>query len=558
MKRSTAAALFAIFLLAVVLRLLPLLHHLHWGSDFGEYYALTRALVAEGTLPSRYDGWGTTYPQFPGLFVVNGAFVFAGASPDLAANLLVPLLSAFAVVPLFLIAARVTRDDLAALVASAFLAVVMFHVYPTSHAIPASLGGVLLLGALLLFLALPRDPRMFAPLVLAGLAVVVTHHLATYVLVLAAVSALLLRAILDSMITIRAVRLELAFLAILLTAALAFWGLYARSFWTLIAENSPFPPIALVGGAAILVVLVPAAIAVRRRLSWRYRPRTRPVRAAAVAFGLAVASSFAIVGVAATGSVPGTTIRLDWRSLLPFVPTFLFLSLAAAGRRVLDLSREGVAVSAWFVGLVLSVAFGALAAPEILIPYRHLEYLAIPVAVMVGAGARWLTLGSGTRAQVGAAVAVGLLVSATAAAAYPPSVALAGFQEGVSPRAVEVALWVRHHADGLVAGDHRLSAVLFGFGGVNATWNRELRFWHTEDVSEALAAMADVRLPYGSARVDWVAIDADLRAGLQESPFAPALPLEPAEEAKFREPPFQKVFDSGYAQVYFVNWGLVP
>lgn len=185
MKRSTAAALFAILLLAMLMRLLPLLRHLHWGSDFGEYYALTRAIVDDAVLPASYGGWGITYPQFPGLYVVNGAFVFAGASPDFAATVLVPALSALAVLPVFLIAVRVTRDDLAALVASAFLAVVMLHVYPTSHAIPASLGEVLLVGAVLMFLGLRRSPRLFVPALLAAFSVVVTHHLATYVLILA-------------------------------------------------------------------------------------------------------------------------------------------------------------------------------------------------------------------------------------------------------------------------------------------------------------------------------------------------------------------------------------
>jgi hypothetical protein len=557
-KRSTASALFAILLLAITMRLLPLLQHLHWGSDFGEYYALTRAIVTDGVLPSQYGGWGVTYPQFPGLYVVNGAFVFAGASPDLAATILVPILSAFAVLPVFLIAARVTGDDLAALLGAAFVSVIMFHAYTTSHAIPASLGELLLLGAFVMFLGLPRNPRLFAPLVLTGLAVVVTHHLATYVLVLAVVSALVLRAILDPRLTTRSIRRELAFLAVLLAAAVAFWALYARSFWSLIVENSPFPAIALVLVPVLLLALAPATILIRRRLTWRYRPRARSARSAALVFGLAVATCFVTVGNAAAGSVWGTTIRLEWGYLLPFIPTFLFLSLAAAGRRVLDFSREGIAVSACCVGLVLSVGFGALVAPEVIIPYRHLEYLAIPVAVMVGAGARWLALGVGRRAQLGAVAAVGLLVAGSALAAYPPPAAMGGFQEGISSRSVEAALWVRTHATGLVAGDHRLSSVLFGFGGVDGTWNREVGFWHTTDAATAMAAMQQVRLSNRTARVDWVAIDADLRAGLQTSPFAPALPLAPAEEAKFFAPPFQKVFDSGYAQVYFVNWGLAP
>jgi hypothetical protein len=557
-KRSTAAALFAILLLAVLMRLLPLLRSLYWGSDFGEYYALTQSLAESGTLPTDYRGWGVTYPDFPGLYAVNAAFVVSGMPADAAVSLVVPLVAGFAVLPLFLLAARVARDDLAGLVAAAFLAVAMPHVYATSHVTPASLGDFLLVGALLMFVGLRRSPKLFAPLLLAGLAIVVTHHLAAYVLVLAAASALLLRAVLDAKLTVRAVRLELAFLALLLAATLAFWTTYASSLWSIIAREASVPAYALAVGAAALVLLVPLVIVLRRRTAWRFRPRARSARGAGFAAGLAATTAFAIVGVATIVPVAGTTIRLSLVTPLLFAPFFAFLGFAAAGRKTMDFSREGTDVTAWFLALVLSIVFGALAAPEVLIPYRHIEYVVIPLAVMVGAGWRWLTMSEGARGQIAAGGVALLLVAGTAASALPTRDAIVGFQEGISPRTVEAALWVREHGYGLVAGDHRLSTVLFGVGGVDATWDRAGDLWHTEEVNATLAAMASVPVVDGVTRVSWVVIDVDLRAGVQTSPFAPASPLLPAEAAKFATTPFQKAFDSGFAQVYLVNWGLAP
>lgn len=558
MKRSTAAALLAIALLAVLMRLLPLLRSLYWGSDFGEYYLLTRALASDGVVPAAYAGWGVTYPWFPGMLVVNGAFVHFGVSPDLAATVVVPLLSGLAVLPMFLLAARVTRDDLAALVAAAFLAVVMFHVYPTSHAVPAALGDLLLLGGLLAFLTVRRNPRAFVPLVLIGLALVVTHHLGTYVLLLACGGALLLRAVLDRKLTLRAIRYEFAFVVLLAVVTIAYWVAYARPFWSLVEGHAPVPATALVLAALLALALVPTVVGLRRRASWRFRPRARSVRTAAGATGLAVATSFAIAGIAIAFPVPGTSIRLEPVHLVLFAPTFLFLSLAAGGRRLMDFSREGTDATAWFLALLASTAFGALAVPEVLIPYRHLEYLAIPVAIFIGAGVRWLSLAGGVRGRTLAVGAVALLVSGTAATAYPGPTVLAGFDEGIRSRTVEAALWVGHHGDGLVAGDHRQSTVLFGVGGLDATWDRETDFWHTTSASDALAAMSAVPLDGTTARVDWILLDEDLLTGVQLSPFAPALPLRPVEEAKFAAAPFQKLFDSGAAQVCFVNWGLAP
>lgn len=560
MKRWTAAALFSVFLLAVVMRLLPLLRSLHWGSDFGEYYSLSRALAEQGTLPGAYRGWGVTYPSFPGLFAVNAAFASFGIPVDFTATVLTPVLAGFGVVPLFLLAVRVTGDDAAALVASAFLAVVMVHVYPTSHAIPASLGDVLLLGALLSFVGIRQSPKFVVPLLLAGSAIVMTHHLAAYVLLLAAIASLVLRAILDRTLTIRRIRFELAALVALLAATLAYWALYARPFWSLIESKSPIPPIGLVGAAVFAVSLVPLIIRARRRTPWRFRPRVRSARAATLAAGIAFATVVGIGVAFAVGPVPGTSLRIEAPHLVLFVPMFAFFALSASGRKILDFSREGPDLTAWFLALVLSIVAGALALPDVLIPYRHIEYLAIPLGVMVGAGLRWLSLGADTRRRRAAVVCTAfVLVAGSALSAYPPRAALAGFEEGISPRSVEAALWVRDHSGGLVAGDHRLSTVLFGFGGVDATWDRELRFWHTANLEETLAAMKAVQISGAAqADVEWLAIDADLRQGLQTSPFAPATPLTPSEAAKFACAPFQKTFDSGYAQLYWVNWALKP
>jgi len=557
-KRSTALALFAIFLLAVFLRVLPLLRHLYWGSDFGEYFRLTRGLVEQGVVPTTYDGWGITYPYFPGFFAFNGAFVLAGIPVDAALVFLAPAVGALAVLPLFLVAARATGDDLAGLTASAFVAVVMAHVYATSHAQPATLGDFLLLGAFLMYLGIRRSPKLLLLAVPASLAIIMTHHLATYALILAAVGSLLLRGVLDSRITLRAVRYELAFLAVIVAATIAYWLTYANKLWELILSSTPFTTGVLVGGAFLGIAIVPVVIFARRRISWRFRPRTRSVRAATVGVGLAVVTAFTIVGVSVLLPVAGTSIRLTPLHVAVFAPTLAFLSLSAAGRRSMDFSREGVDVTGWFVALVLSLLVGGAIASTVLIPYRHLEYVAMPFAVMVGAGVRWLSLRADTAAKRLASVGVvGILVASSATVSIPPPAVMAGFDEGTDAPSATAVLWVRENARGLVAGDHRLSSVLFGFAGVDATSDRETRFWHEGNLSDAIDSMRAVVVGDRTLRIDWVIIDENARTGLQTSPFEPALPLLPSEEAKFTREPFHKVYDSGYAQVYFVNWGLV-
>jgi len=554
-KRSTAAALFGILLLAVIVRVWPLLDNMYWGSDVGEYYALTRALAEDGSLPRGYMGWGVAYPYFPGLFVVNGAFVLAGMAPSAAVSGIVPVLAALGVLPMFLMAARVTGDDRAGLLAAAFLAVLMFHVFPTSHAIPAALGDFLLLGALLLFLLLPRAPNAFPLLVLAGLAVVATHHFATYALLLFCAATLVLRALLHRGLTVRDIRRELAFVGILAGTTLAYWAWYATPIWTAIIPTSSLSGTAVIALAASAVLAPLLVIQLRRRTSWRFVPRIRDARAAGIATGLAFATSLAFVVVTATASVPGTSLRVDFAGVPLYLPMLAFIALSAAGRRTMDLTREGVAVTAWFVALCGSLVLGLMAAPIVHRPARQLEYFSIPFAIMVGAGFRWVTLGAEGRTRFAATAIAVLLIAASALASYPPPAGL-GHREGIDARTVQAALWLRAQGGGLVAADHRVSTVVFGFGGEDATWDREARFWHTTNLTDALAAMDGVPLPRGTADVEWIVIDADTREGVMLSPFEPALPLAPAEEVKFTGPPFHKLFDSGFAQVYWLNRGL--
>lgn len=557
MRKSTAGALFGIALLAILLRLSPLLRSPYWGSDFGEYYALTKDLVTRGLIATPYEGWGSTYPYFPGLFVFNGAFALAGVPVDAAVVFPTPIVAGLSVLPLFLIAARTFGDDLAGLGAATMLAVVMLHVYATSHAIPATLGDFLLLGALLMYLGIQRTPRLFLPALLTAFAVIVTHHLATYVLILAVVGSLLLRAALDSRISLRSVRFEVAFLAALVTSTLAYWLTYGGRLWLLILISSPFSSVALIGGALLVIGTVFLTVAIRRRIPWRFRPKVRSLRGAAIAMALAILTTFSIVGVSVITPAIGTAIRLTPLHLAVFAPTLVLLSISAAGRRLLDFSREGTGVTALFLALVASVGIGASFAPTVLIPFRHIEYLAIPVAVMVGGGMRWLA--SRSQTPVGRLATVGLvaiLVASSAVVAVPPPRVMVGFDESTGGSTVGGVLWVREHVGRLVAGDHRLSSLLFGFAGVHATWDRENRFWHESDATRALEWMRAVPVNDRTLRIDWVVLDDNLRAGLQTSPFQPALPLLAGEHEKFLRAPFHKFVDVGSAQVYFLNWGL--
>src|SRR2546422_11236034 len=144
MRKSTAIALAAVTLIAIAVRLLPLWSFLYWGSDTGEYLSILRALVRGGRVSTPYYGWGVTYPYFPGMFFAQAGVVdLSGLDVPTTINLLVPVLGALAVLPMFLIGRQMTGDDRFALFAAAFLAGAIPVAYTTAHPAPATVGELL-------------------------------------------------------------------------------------------------------------------------------------------------------------------------------------------------------------------------------------------------------------------------------------------------------------------------------------------------------------------------------------------------------------------------------
>jgi len=261
--------------------------------------------------------------------------------------------------------------------------------------------------------------------------------------------------------------------------------------------------------------------------------------------------------VAVLAGVPGTSFRVPAEGLLYFVPLVLLMSFAAPGRPFLDFDRDGVAVNAWLVALLGSAVVGITVAPRVLIPYRHMEYLLVPFAISAGVGLfRTLDLSvMRARRRIAVLAVLGVLLAASAFSAIPPPSTLAGWREGTVPAAVDPAYWARDHARGLVVTDHHGSTTVFGFGGLNTTSDRiRTPFLLTDP----FAGLAGIDSPSGRKDATYVWIDRDMEAGVRLTPWETAIPMDPKVIEKFDSAPFVKVFDNGYASLYWIAWGCSP
>ncbi len=560
MRKSTAFALAAVVLASVYLRLSPLLSFAFWGSDVGEYFTILRMLNLAGHLPTTYYGWGITYPYFPGIFLAQDAPVLlAPIGVPGAVDLIIPSLAGLAVLPFFLIGAEITGDRRVALLAAAFLAVAMPQAYTTSHTAPAALGDLFAVTGLLLFLRLRRDRRVLLPLLLVASAAILTHHLSAYFLLIMTFAAFLIRNLARPVVRDAALMREIGFLAFFATATFAFWA-SVPPFWDQVLHNvSGIPWWFLPAAFPALVAVLAGVILARRRVAWRFRPRQADLRHASRMLAITLAFLAGFSGLIMLGAIPSTTISVAPSVLLAFIPFLVLLAFSAPGRAFLDFARDGLEVDSWLVALLGSALVGIVAAPLVLIPYRHMEYIVMPLGLFAAVGLVAVVdlLGPGPRRKSLALVAAGILLAGNAVIAIPPPALVAGWQEGIVPGVVDGALWGRAYESGLLAADHRASTVFFGFGGINATWDTTSAPFLAPTFSAAEPGLAYVRSPSGNLRVSYVWLDQDTEAGVQLLPFDTASPMTPAAIMKFSDAPFIKVYDSGYGQMYLLAWGCV-
>ncbi len=588
MRPETALLLGGLALLLVFLALEPFLSYALFGSDTGEYYRLTVDLVSTGTLPhgAAYTGWGTAYPDFPGIYLLAGAGAGAlGISAFSALTVIVPVVAVLSVLPLFLLFRRLYPNDTVALLGASFASLVMPRLFSIAHPAPLALGDFLCVASLWLLVEGRRDARWYLPLSLTGGALIVTHHFSSYFFAVSALGGILfLELWRPGLWSRRFPTRELVFLLGFLTATFAFWFYGTTSFVSKVLLPS-LGSGTLVGFAGFESLGLLAVGLTALLIRWR-RGRPRPSRTwvrlpteRSLVRDMAVLAVlvFGAISVVLVVPVPGTGQVTTPLEILWFSPILGLGILCAGSRRVLTPSRLGPFALTWTGALGVSAAamiglsavgsaFHATDATSLaatLSPSRHVEYLLIPIGLLVAVTAARLVSFArdrgGRRAFLAASLGVVVLLAANAAIVYPPQSDFGGFEEGLTHDDAALWLWVGIAAppSWAVASDHRLSSMIFGFDGNPATWvttptlfNGNASAWPT-----VVAELREAWVPTSSLvhPIDLVAIDSVMYAGVALDPSELAHPLSTAAIAWFEGLPFVPVYENGENVVYLVD-----
>ncbi|HLM90752.1 MAG TPA: hypothetical protein VK424_01685 [Thermoplasmata archaeon] len=585
-RPEVAVLLVGMALVLVFLALEPYLSYALFGSDTGEYYTLTASLLSTGSIPhgAGYAGWGSAYPDFPGIYLLAGASGSAlGLDAFSALTVVIPVVAVLSVFPLFLLFRRLYPHDSVALLAAALGSVAMPRLFSIAHPAPLALGDFLAVAALWMFLESRRDVRWFLPLSLTGGALIVTHHLSTYFFVIGALGGLLLLELWHpGLWSKRFPTRELVFLGGFVTATFAFWfyGTYsfvAKVLLPGLAQHAWVGFGGLEAGVIAALAISGLLIHLRRqrsvaRRSWVRLPSDRSLLRDA---GILAVVVFAGIATLLVVPLPGTTQTTQPGAILWFVPVLGLGVLCAGSRRLLTSSRLGLFTLTW-AGILGISAMVALVASGLgpsfqgftaAIPAsRHVEYILIPVGLVAAVGAARLISrldhAESRRAAVAGVLGIVVLVAANAAIVYPPQNDLGGFEEGLTHGDAAIWMWIGIAAPPTwaVASDHRLSSMIFGFDGNPATWTTTSVLF-TGNLSEASTAYAELRssgTPYADRPIDLVAVDSVMYAGVALNPSDSAAPLSSAAIHWLGEMPFLPVYEDGPNVVYLVVASSIP
>jgi hypothetical protein len=591
LRLETALLLGAVALLLVFLALEPFLSYALFGSDTGEYYRLTSALLATGTLPhgSAYLGWGTSYPDFPGIYLLAGAGAGAlGVDAFSALTVIIPVVAVLSFFPLFLLFRRLYPHDTVALLGAAVASVAMPRLFSIAHPAPLALGDFLCVAALWMLVEGRRDVRWYLPLSLTGGALVVTHHLSSYLFAVSALGGLLfLELWRPGLWSRRFPTRELGFVAGFLTATFAYWFYGTTTFVAQVLSyslgNASYLGFAAFEGLGLAAVLV-SGLLIRFRRSgfrsaraWVRVPSDRSLVRDALAIALVV---FGGVAVVVFVPIPGTGQVTSPMAILWFAPILGLGFLCAGSRRALTPARLGPFALTWLGALGLSAGSmlalaavgGAYDQPTLksiaatISAYRHVEYIIIPVGLLVAVCTARLVSRvadrGGRRALFAAGLAVVVLVAANAAIVYPPQSDFGGFEEGLTRGDAALWMWVGIAAPPtwVVATDHRLSSMIFGFDGNPATWVQGAGLFTGANWSTAASELRSIGTPNPAHAkpVDLVAVDSVMYGGVALDPNNLAPPLSSAAIAWFERAPFVPLYENGQDVVYLVDASLFP
>lgn len=572
---------------AIVMRSIPAWMNSAWGADFGIYYGLTSRLVDSQQIYGAYDGWGGSYNYFPVLYVISAlGHWLTGMNLMWVMPKIAPIFGALAVFVFYFIVYELTKKRNIALLSSAFLAVIPFHVYQTSHAAPLTIGHFFMMLSLYLYIKYTKDSKYLLFLMISTMILIMSHHLTTYFFLITLFLILVFKSVNTSL---NKMSKDIMYFTVASTMTFCYWIFVATPvfdrFMVYGMAIQPYQVIILFY-AFVSTTLIGIYAIQNYKSSWVNLLKklvsfdTPNIRRRALVYFLAtILILLCVEFIFLFVNFPVSGIRMKPLSIVYSLPIVFFFGFAFMGLAYLRNLENRWFFQAWFCAPLCSFIYSLITYNGTLFPDRHIEYLVVPVCLFVAVGLIYLfkpkeepyvfSLSkrlSHPYIKVLFAIVVSCVVFSNAVAVYPVYDSLEWMDESIPEPTVNAIGWINKKLDSndtVLATDLKLSKLLWA-EGFNSTFDHTNETWRCESWERC---RVDLDYEENHSRVTHILIDDVMRDTSVNIELMYSYYMTNESYLKFQREPFDLVYRNAtvnadfeevhWAEIYSIDWTYV-
>lgn len=384
MERKTVLVLISITAVGILIRLFPTLKGFAIGNDFGIYYTILQDFVRSGSVIKTFKSpWGGAgYGDFPVMYwIIIGIWKVTGLNYTQLLIKIPPIFGGLTPIIIFAITRRISRSNLTALIAAAFDAVNPILVFQTSLSSILVFGHFFGLLMVLFFILHLDDRRFLVPALMAGMLMVASHPLSTYMYLMATVGIAVVT--LYSAPTSENRRKLAVFLYPISIFTFAFWYVFFPQFKIFLSGGIlHIPSVFVIAGffALVTAVLLMPYSSIRGLLS-RYSVKSMSKRSLLVVAMATYVAASAIVMPFLVMILPSFSLT----DALTMVPILMDGAIAIVGLYAVSGKMKTILVG-WLFLLFISFLYSVATWNMVLYPGRYFEYLFEPISILDAAG----------------------------------------------------------------------------------------------------------------------------------------------------------------------------
>ncbi len=503
--------------IAIIIRSIPAWLNAAWGLDFGIYYGLTNSFIQTKEIINPYNGWGSSYQFFPVLYVITGVSHFITGIPviDLLSKI-APIFGGLTVTIFYFVVYALIKDKKVALISSAILAVIVFHVYQTSHAAPLTIGHFFMMLSIYFFIKYQKNPVFSLPLIISTGLLILSHHFSTYFYIIS-ISFMYFGYISKRRKLNRQAILILVYILLMSIASFSYWFFVAKPVYNwVISENFLIPSYGI-----ILIYYLFIFLGIFFATKWYIFKKSLDSffnhlninRNQKIVLVFLV--TLIILIIASFTGIPGVHVKITTLAIIYSLPMISLISLSYTGLSYLQNIRNGFLIKAWIFGIFLSFLYSLTFAN--LLPDRHLEYLIVPMCIPAAFVLKEIldnhpirNLKNYTISSIGNPIepirhkrnvivitSVIFLFLTNMMVAYPSIDSLNSIDERVSVSCINVIEWMKGNVTNksIIASDHRLEMIIWA-EGFNITYGNTNTTWTAKNISNCTNELLNLNMSY--------------------------------------------------------------